>query len=94
MRHPPLPPQVVPGVTESLKVMTRDATRRIAHYAFEYAFLNNRSKVTAVHKVGLCGVGGVVPFGMSKRGWLFMTGCAGVPRAGGHATLDVTAWPS
>ena len=38
--------QVVPGVTESLKVMTRDATRRIAQYAFEYAFLNNRAKVS------------------------------------------------
>lgn len=37
--------QVVPGVTESLKVMTRDATRRIASYAFEYAHMNNRSKV-------------------------------------------------
>lgn len=45
--------EVVPGVTESLKVMTRDATRRIAHYAFEYAFLNNRSKVTAVHKANI-----------------------------------------
>ena len=36
--------QVVPGVCESLKVMSRDATRRIAEYAFEYAFLNNRAK--------------------------------------------------
>ena len=49
--------EVVPGVTESLKIMTRDATRRIAHYAFEYAFLNNRSKVTAVHKVRVVGGG-------------------------------------
>ncbi len=32
-------------MTESLKVMTREATRRIAQYAFEYAYLNNRSKV-------------------------------------------------
>lgn len=45
--------EVVPGVAESLKVMTRDATRRIAQYAFEYAFLNNRSKVTAVHKANI-----------------------------------------
>lgn len=27
------------------QVMTREGTRRIAQYAFEYAFLNNRSKV-------------------------------------------------
>ena len=45
--------EVVPGVAESLKVMTRDATRRIAQYAFEYAFLNNRAKVTAVHKANI-----------------------------------------
>ena len=45
--------EVLPGVTESLKVMTRTATLRIAQYAFEYAYLNNRKKVTAVHKVGL-----------------------------------------
>jgi hypothetical protein len=32
--------------------MTRDATLAIAEYAFEFAFLNNRKKVTAVHKVG------------------------------------------
>lgn len=43
--------EVVPGVTESLKVMTRDGTLRIAEYAFEYAYLNFRKKVTAVHKV-------------------------------------------
>lgn len=45
--------EVAPGITESLKVMTRDGTRRIAQYAFEYAFLNNRAKVTAVHKANI-----------------------------------------
>jgi isocitrate dehydrogenase (NAD+) len=39
--------EVAPGITESLKVMTREGTRRIAAYAFEYAVLNNRSKVRA-----------------------------------------------
>ena len=37
--------EVAPGITESLKVMTRDATLRIAQYAFEYAAMNNRAKV-------------------------------------------------
>uniref|UniRef100_A0A7S1CN54 Isopropylmalate dehydrogenase-like domain-containing protein n=1 Tax=Bicosoecida sp. CB-2014 TaxID=1486930 RepID=A0A7S1CN54_9STRA len=45
--------EVVPGVTESLKVMTKAATRRIAQYAFEYAYLNRRRKVTAVHKANI-----------------------------------------
>ncbi len=42
--------ELVPGVTESLKIMTRKATLAIANYAFEFAYLNNRKKVTAVHK--------------------------------------------
>ena len=45
--------EVVPGVTESLKVMTAAGTMRIAEYAFEYAYLNNRAKVTAVHKANI-----------------------------------------
>ncbi len=60
--------EVVPGVTESLKIMTRDATRRIAHYAFEYAFLNNRSKVTAVHKVRGVGEWGAGGWGLGGGG--------------------------
>lgn len=39
-----------PDIAESLKVMTKEGTMRIAEYAFEYALLNNRGKVTAVHK--------------------------------------------
>ncbi|GMP64439.1 hypothetical protein CsSME_00025716 [Camellia sinensis var. sinensis] len=39
---------VVPGVVESLKVMTKFCSERIARYAFEYAYLNNRKQVTAV----------------------------------------------
>ena len=35
------------------QIMTREATMNIAEYAFEFAYLNNRKKVTAVHKV--CG---------------------------------------
>lgn len=43
--------EVAPGITESLKVMTRDGTRRIAQYAFEYATLNNRAKVSSSQSV-------------------------------------------
>eukprot|EP00850_Spirogloea_muscicola_P011388 SM000070S21354 [mRNA] locus=s70:660286:663012:+ [translate_table: standard] len=45
--------EVVPGVVESLKVITKFCSERIAKYAFEYAYLNNRKAVTAVHKANI-----------------------------------------
>jgi isocitrate dehydrogenase (NAD+) len=45
--------EVVPGVVESLKVITKFCSERIAKYAFEYAYLNNRKTVTAVHKANI-----------------------------------------
>lgn len=45
--------QNVSGVIESLKVITRRASERIARYAFEYASRNGRSKVTAIHKANI-----------------------------------------
>ncbi|KAK9666681.1 hypothetical protein RND81_14G203200 [Saponaria officinalis] len=45
--------EVVPGVVESLKVITKFCSERIAKYAFEYAYLNNRKRVTAVHKANI-----------------------------------------
>lgn len=44
---------VVPGVVESLKIITDKASTRIARYAFEFAHANNRKKVTAVHKANI-----------------------------------------
>jgi len=44
---------VVPGVVESLKIITEKASTRIAKYAFEYARNNGRKKVTAVHKANI-----------------------------------------
>uniref|UniRef100_A0A0D3A1T5 Isopropylmalate dehydrogenase-like domain-containing protein n=1 Tax=Brassica oleracea var. oleracea TaxID=109376 RepID=A0A0D3A1T5_BRAOL len=41
------------SVVESLKVITKFCSERIAKYAFEYAYLNNRKKVTAVHKANI-----------------------------------------
>ncbi len=38
---------------ESIKIITREASERIAHYAFEYAVANGRRKVTAVHKANI-----------------------------------------
>jgi isocitrate dehydrogenase (NAD+) len=45
--------QTVPGVVESLKIITRKNSQRIAKFAFDYAMKNNRSKVTAVHKANI-----------------------------------------
>ncbi len=45
--------EVVPGVVESLKIITDRASTRIARFAFEYARTHNRHKVTAVHKANI-----------------------------------------
>lgn len=45
--------EVYPGVVESLKIITKAASLRIADYAFEFAFLSGRKKVTAVHKANI-----------------------------------------
>lgn len=45
--------EVVPGVVEALKIITADASRRIAKYAFEYARWTGRRTITAVHKASV-----------------------------------------
>jgi isocitrate dehydrogenase (NAD+) len=45
--------EVVPGVVESLKIVTEKASTRIAVFAFEYARKFNRRRVTAVHKANI-----------------------------------------
>ena len=49
----PILPQGVPGVVESLKMITRGNSNRIAKYAFDYAMRNDRKKVTAIHKANI-----------------------------------------
>jgi isocitrate dehydrogenase (NAD+) len=44
---------VVPGVVESIKIITEKASTRIARFAFEYARTHGRKKVTAVHKANI-----------------------------------------
>jgi isocitrate dehydrogenase (NAD+) len=45
--------EVVPGVVESLKIITEKASTRIARFAFEYAHNNRRKKVHAIHKANI-----------------------------------------
>ena len=61
---------------ESIKIITRSASERIARFAFDYAVANGRRKVTAVHKANI----------MKLSDGLFLESCravaAGYPQVG------------
>jgi isocitrate dehydrogenase (NAD+) len=57
--------QVVKGVVESLKIITRKASMRVAEYAFLYAKTHGRKKVSAIHKANI----------MQKTDGLFLQCC-------------------
>jgi isocitrate dehydrogenase (NAD+) len=44
---------VIPGVVESIKIITEKASTRIARYAFEFARAEGRKKITCVHKANI-----------------------------------------
>lgn len=45
--------EVIPGVVESLKIITEKASTRIARFAFEYARRENRKRIHAIHKANI-----------------------------------------
>jgi isocitrate dehydrogenase (NAD+) len=45
--------EVIPGVVESLKIITERASTRIGTFAFEYARRHGRKKVTSIHKANI-----------------------------------------
>jgi isocitrate dehydrogenase (NAD+) len=49
--------EVVPGVVESLKIITARASTRIAEFAFAHARRHKRRKVTAIHKANIMKLG-------------------------------------
>jgi isocitrate dehydrogenase (NAD+) len=49
--------EVVPGVVESLKIITAAASHRVATFAFEYARTHGRKRVTVVHKANIMKMG-------------------------------------
>src|SRR5829696_3092990 len=61
---------VGPDAAESIKIITRAASERIARYAFDYAVANGRRKVTAVHKANI----------MKLSDGLFLESCANVAK--------------
>jgi isocitrate dehydrogenase (NAD+) len=56
---------VVPGVVESLKIITEKASSRIAHFAFAHARAHSRKRVTAIHKANI----------MKQSDGLFLDSC-------------------
>jgi isocitrate dehydrogenase (NAD+) len=49
--------EIVPGIVESLKIITERASTRIARFAFEYARKFGRRQVTAIHKANIMKLG-------------------------------------
>ena len=49
--------EIIPGVVESLKIITAAASTRIAKFAFEYARAHGRKRVTAIHKANIMKLG-------------------------------------
>jgi isocitrate dehydrogenase (NAD+) len=45
--------QILPGVVESLKIITEKASTRVSEFAFAYARANGRKRVTAIHKANI-----------------------------------------
>ena len=45
--------EVVPGVVEGLKIITAEASTRVAAFAFDYARKHGRKRVTAIHKANI-----------------------------------------
>ena len=45
--------EIVPGVMQSLKIITREASTRVANFAFDYAKTRDRRRVTVFHKANI-----------------------------------------
>lgn len=69
---------VVPGVAQSLKVITAEASLKVAKFAFNFADKNGRKKVSAVHKATV----------MSKSDGLFLACCREVALQYPHITFE------
>jgi isocitrate dehydrogenase (NAD+) len=67
---------VVPGVVESLKIITEKASTRIARFAFEYARRQGRKRIHAIHKANI----------MKLSDGLFLTSTRKV--AAGYPTIE------
>ena len=62
--------EIVPGIVESIKIITERASTRIAKFAFEFARTYGRKRVTAIHKANI----------MKLSDGLFLESCRKVSR--------------
>jgi isocitrate dehydrogenase (NAD+) len=70
--------EIVPGIVESLKIITEKASTRIARFAFEHARRIGRKRVTAIHKANI----------MKLSDGLFIESCRHVAREFADITYD------
>ncbi len=70
--------EVVPGVMESLKIITAVASTRIARFAYEHARAQDRKRVTTVHKANI----------MKRTDGLFLDCCRAVGKEYPEVTSD------
>lgn len=70
--------EVVDGVVQSIKLITWDASERVARYAFHYAQASGRKRVTAVHKANI----------MKMSDGMFLSACREVAKAFPDITYD------
>jgi isocitrate dehydrogenase (NAD+) len=70
--------EIVPGIVESLKIITERASTRIARFAFDYARAHGRKRVTAIHKANI----------MKLGDGLFLERCRNVSHDFGDITYD------
>src|SRR5438270_12375745 len=70
--------EVVPGVVESIKIITERASTRIAKFAFEYARTHGRKRISAVHKANI----------MKLSDGLFLDCCRAVAQKYPQITYD------
>jgi isocitrate dehydrogenase (NAD+) len=70
--------QIVPGIVESLKIITEKASTRIARFAFAHARAFGRKRVTAIHKANI----------MKLSDGLFLESCRAVAREFHDITYD------
>ena len=70
--------EIVDGVVQSIKLITYEASERVARYAFHHAEQNGRNKVTAVHKAPI----------MRMSDGMFLHACRQVAKEYPHIAYD------
>ena len=81
--------EVVPGVVESLKIITERASTRIARFAFQYAKLHGRKKIHAIHKANIMKLSDGLFLKSVRRNRVALKGPMATAIAGGAPSVNV-----